>query len=211
MALTQKERSLKLYRSRKENGLCPRCGKTLDREGHYCSECLEKTRIYQKETRDFFRENHICTECRKEKVFGSEKICPECRAKKNNYRKPLDDKQKIRMNEYSRGTYKSRIEANMCTKCGKRHPVKGKKKCAICLNYDAEIHRKRRYGKKNIREYRKENHLCYYCGKEIDRKTGQLCKSCWEKCVENGMKSSGKNLYWKNDNKLTFNFKQEKE
>lgn len=38
MALTQKERSARNYKLKKENGLCPKCGKPLDREGHYCSE-----------------------------------------------------------------------------------------------------------------------------------------------------------------------------
>lgn len=53
MALTQKERSASHYRSRKDNGLCPRCGKPMDREGHYCSSCLEKNRIIVKKIEIF--------------------------------------------------------------------------------------------------------------------------------------------------------------
>lgn len=204
MALTQKERSRKFYENRKNSGLCPRCGKILDRKGHYCFECKEKVNKNRKETRDFYRDNHICTTCGKQIVYGNDITCPECRAKRDKYRKPLNEDDKKKMNERSRYAYKKRIELNLCTKCGKRQPAPGKKKCILCLNYDAEIHRKRTYNKINIKDYRKENHLCYFCGKEIDRDTGKICQSCWEKCKEAGAKSSSDNNYWKNENKIVF-------
>ena len=56
---SQKERSAELYKSRKESGLCPRCGKPLDRDGHYCSECLEKERKYRSETKNFVRKTEF--------------------------------------------------------------------------------------------------------------------------------------------------------
>lgn len=92
---TQKERSAKLYYNRKNNGLCPRCGNYMDRNGgYYCSECLKKVREYRKENRRFFLENHLCTECGKVQVFGNEHQCPEYRAKRRNNRKPLTDQQR---------------------------------------------------------------------------------------------------------------------
>lgn len=49
MALTQKEISHNCYKRRKDNGLCPRCGKPLDRIGHYCTNCLKnQTNIREK-------------------------------------------------------------------------------------------------------------------------------------------------------------------
>lgn len=201
MALTQKEMNLKCYKSRKDNGLCPRCGKLLDRKGHYCSECLKKVNTYNQEARDFCREHHICTVCRKEKVFGDEHICLECRAKYEERRKPLTDEQKIRYAEkfknHQKSLYRQRSEQGICTRCGKRKAIQGKKKCGICLNKDAEIHRKRYFDRQNIKEYRKENHLCYYCGCEIDLPTGQVCSKCLEKCRKNGEKSTGKNYFKK--------------
>ena len=80
----------------------------------------------------------------------------------------------------------------------------GRTKCGICLAKDAEIHRKRNFDKPNIKEYRKENHLCYYCGNEIDADNVKLCSSCLERCKENGLKGSEANKYWKRDNKLVF-------
>ena len=143
MALTSKERSARHYLSRKENGLCPRCGSPLDRTGHYCSRCLEKFNTYQKETRSFYREHHICTQCGKNKVFGSERCCPECRAKMALYRKPLTSEQKIRTNDHRRVLYKARKDSGICTRCGKRKASPGRSKCGICLEKDVELHRKK--------------------------------------------------------------------
>lgn len=208
MALTQKERSAISYKKRKDNGLCPRCGKLLDREGHYCSECNAKHNKYVKETREFLRKQGMCPVCGKEKLFGDEKQCISCRQKAYDRRKPLTDEQKnrysARFKEQQKSLYKERSKNGICTRCGKYKAEKGKKKCRICLDKDAEMHRKRTYNKKGVREYRKENHLCYHCGKEIDRATGEICQSCWEIFRQAGLKSSCRNEYWKNDNKIVF-------
>ena len=208
MSLTQKERSAISYKKRKDNGLCPRCGMALDRNGHYCSECLKKANEYKRENREFYRENGICPVCGKEKLFGEEKQCILCRQKAYDRRKPLTEEQKkrysVRFKEQQKSLYKERSENGICTRCGKYKAEKGKKKCRICLDKDAETHRKRTYNKKNTREYRKENHLCYHCGKEIDRATGEICQSCWEIFRKAGLKSSCGNEYWKNDNKIVF-------
>lgn len=208
MALTQKEISANFYKNRKENGLCPRCGKILDRKGHYCSGCLDKVNQYRRESRKFYREHGICPVCGKEKLIGSEKQCILCRQKLYEQRKPLTDEQKERysnrLKKQQKSLYGERSEKGICTKCGKRIAEEGKKKCRICLNKDAEIHRRRRQDKINIKEYRKENHLCYYCGGEIDVKNGNLCSKCLEKCRENGTKSQSTNQYWEADNRIIF-------
>lgn len=208
MALTQKERSAIFYKKRKDNGLCPRCGNALDRNGHYCSECIEKVNQYRRDNRAFYRENGICPVCGKEKLFGEEKQCILCRKKAYDRRKPLNEEQKKRRNiqfrEQQNSVYRERSENGICTRCGKYKAEKGKKKCRICLDKDAEMHRKRTYNKKSVREYRKENHLCYHCGKEIDRATGEICQSCLEIFRQAGLKSASINEYWKNDNKIVF-------
>lgn len=205
----QKEISQRHYYNRKNNGLCPRCGKPRDREGHYCSECLVKVRRYHKENRNFYVENHLCTECGKVEVPGSEHICPECRAKRENHRKPLTQEQKIRytkkFNEQRKLLYQQRSEQGICTRCGKRKVMSGKKKCGICLEKDAEMRRMKRIEQPNIREYRKTNHLCYFCGSPVDMESGNICKRCYEICRINGTKGGAKNSFWKNDNRLIFN------
>lgn len=212
MALTQKEISARNYRNRKDNGLCPRCGKPLDRKGHYCFECLEKVKIYHRENKEFFRKNHLCTECGKNKVPDGERICPECRAKIVSWKKPLTEEQKLRygsrFKEQQRMLYHERSKNGICTRCGKRKVSPGKKKCVICLEKDAEQHRKKYLNKLNEREIRRLNHLCYFCGNKIDLESGNICSKCYEKFRENGMKHGGKNKYWKQENKLIFGGKK---
>lgn len=205
--MTQKERSTKLYQSRKDNGLCPRYGKPLDREGHYCSECLEKVREYQRKNREFYREHHLCTECGKVNVPYSERICPECRAKIRNRKNPTreqKEKWNRRFRDRQKIIYKQRADAGICTRCGKRKVMPGKKKCGICLEKDAEMHRKKYFDKPNTKEYREENHLCYFCGALIDLKNSKTCSKCREKFREKSEGKTHDNKYWRNENKSVF-------
>lgn len=206
--MTQKERSAQSYYNRKNNRLCPRCGKPLDREGHYCSECLEKVREYQRKNREFYREHHLCTECGKVNVLYSERICPECRAKIRNRKNPTRE-QKEKWNRGFRNRqkiiYKQRTDAGICTRCGKRKSMPGKKKCGICLAKDAEIHRRRYMDRPNIKEYRKENHLCYFCGNPIDLPAGNnICSVCLKRFKEIAEKRKHDNPNWRKDNEMIF-------
>lgn len=205
---TQKEISARFYKTRKENGLCPRCGKSLDREGHYCSECLGKVQKYHNENRKFYIENHLCTECGKNKVPDGERICPECRAKRENRRKPLTDEQKTRHKEdfrrQQRNLYAERSENGICTRCGKRKSMPGKKKCGICLAKDAEIHRRKYMDRPNIKEYRKKNHLCYFCGNPIDIPHKNICSACQKHFKELAEQRHHDNKSWRSNNKIIF-------
>lgn len=40
-----------IYHKMKEAGLCPGCGRKVDREGVYCQACVEKERTRYRETR----------------------------------------------------------------------------------------------------------------------------------------------------------------
>lgn len=144
MALTQKEISHNHYQRRKDNGLCVRCGKLLDRKGHYCSECNEKQNEYQRKTRKFCIENKICWVCRKNKVGRDETICPECRAKRYSAIKPLTIERKEKYNKrfkkQQKALYKERKTNGICTRCGKRRAIQGKTKCGVCLERDAYNH-----------------------------------------------------------------------
>lgn len=189
---TKKERSARLYKSRKENGLCPRCGKTLDRKGHYCSECLEKVREYNRANRKFYRENHICTECGKNSVPDGERICPECRAKAANRKNSLTEEQKNRYKENFRirqnVLYQERSRNGICTRCGKRKATNGYVTCAICRNKNADLKRVR--SKTSPRSERVQNGLCYFCDNPV--KNGyKVCEKHYQMSVENVKKRKG--------------------
>lgn len=189
MALSESEKAKRHYQMRKNNGLCPRCGKKLDRVGHYCSECLLKVSEYQKDTRKLLQSIGICPVCRKEKLFGSEKNCPECRAKSLS-RKKFTPEQRKKYNEnfkiQQKNIYKERAEKGICTRCGKFKAKFGAKKCTICLEKDAALHRKKYLNKADERLNRKINNLCYRCGKPLSENTKtSFCEICYEKCCKN--------------------------
>lgn len=207
MALSRKEIDHRFVQRRKENGLCVRCGNPLDRDGYYCRSCCDKNNERTKKDREFYKKNGICPECRKNRIFPNEYICPECKARKTSHKKELTDKRKEQMRKHNKSTYQYRAEHGICTCCGKRKAEDGKKKCRICLDRNAYLHRKKNMDKESVREYREKNHLCYTCGKPIDVEHGKMCSSCLDRCSENGRKSSaaGKNQYWIAQNKLIFN------
>lgn len=163
--MSQSEYSKRFYWKRKSEGLCPTCGKAKDRNGHYCSTCLIKQRIRQRENRAFYRENHLCTSCGKNAVFGNDKTCFECRAKKEQRRKEPTKEQKERyrsnFRERQNRLYRERVEKGICTRCGKTKAIPGKKKCGMCLGRDAELHRRKYFDKPSTIEYRKDNKIVF--------------------------------------------------
>lgn len=192
------------YQKRKEKGLCPRCGEKRDSDRVYCSKCAAKISQYYKETREWCRENHICTTCLKEKTFGDELTCLECSEKKMLYHsrkgKKEEDLEADRKNH--KKMYAKRVANEVCTRCGKRKAEEGRKKCRICLEKDNAVHRKIRH--KGVRKYREENHLCYICGSDITSSSRKLCEPCYEKYRQIGKNSGGKSEYWKRLNKGAF-------
>lgn len=142
----QKEISARHYRNRKDNGLCPRCGKELDREGHYCKNCKDKHNEYQMQVKEFCKSIGICPYCRKNKIYEKEKMCDICADKFRGYRKnwkPTDE-YKAKCNEKRRILYADRLSKGICVKCGKLKAIDGKTKCYACLEKDATYHRLRR-------------------------------------------------------------------
>lgn len=213
MAYDHKTYNKMLYNSRKNNNLCPVCGKPLDRVGHYCSECLVKHRERKRRDREFYRENKLCAECGKYYVYGSEVYCEECKAKRYVYSTShiRTDEEKKKFREQQNSLYRELSENGICTRCGKRKAAPDRKKCKLCLRKDSEAHRIK-YGDAGKREYKLKNHLCLYCGEPLgDIKTSKLCLSCQKKCSERLQKAKeehperfNKNTGWKLDNKLIF-------
>lgn len=164
--------------------------------------------MYQKENRDFYRENHLCTICGKNAVYGDDKTCFDCRAKKEQRRKEptAEQKERYRTNfrKNQNSLYRERVENGICTRCGKAKALTGKKKCWLCLEKDAELHRRKYYDKPNVREYRRENNLCCFCGEPIDREAGRICGKCWQNFHDKRVNRPSENKFWRKDNKNVF-------
>ena len=200
--MTQTELVREKRRKRVASGLCGVCGNQLDREGWYCTKCLEKDKKAKKEERDFYKKIGICHICRKNKLFGSERACPECAAKQYSYN-VNQDKDKAR--EYQRA-YSSRrkelrqmyLDNGICPNCRKRKIEFGKKKCKPCLLKDAEIHRNKHIP---VRAPAIANGFCYQCLKE-KATNGKLCEKCYAEACKNLEKGRDSNEYYKRIRKV---------
>lgn len=189
----------------KENGLCKTCRKPLDRSGMYCSSCLEKARMKDRAKRQECRENHICTECHKNIVFGSDKICFECRAKMQYYRKPPSSESKEKFKAYSRNLYAERKAQGICTRCGKRKAAPGKAKCFVCLEKDARSKREKYVAKgTNANKERIANGICLKCGINKADSPSKWCKECQEESSERLAKARSLSHFWEEDNRIVF-------
>lgn len=170
MALTQKEITQRFRKRRKEQGLCLKCGRPLDRNGTYCKECRKVLTDENTERRHWYQDNGICPRCGKNDLFGDEKVCPECNAKA--YEIIMRSRERLgkehynnQHNEWARNNHQKRIEQGVCTRCGKRKADSGYKTCGIC-RAKTRNYKRIKYGKPDRNERYKQG-LCYFCDNPI--------------------------------------------
>lgn len=162
-----KETYKKYIKKLKDNELCIKCKKPLDRNGVHCVQCRKIINENVKLDRDFYRENRTCPRCRKNTLVGNERICLECTA--NEYEQKMNSNKRLGKehlnkihSDWEREERKKRIENGMCTRCGKRKVDSGYKTCGICRDKRRRyISRKRT--KKISRGERANLGLCYFC------------------------------------------------
>ena len=155
-----KESKNKLYLSRRELGLCERCGENPLHTKHLCIECSKKYTKVTKQRRQKKKEDGICTVCGKNPLH-TETLCVECndRARKASIR-----------------SEEKKVAAGLCGSCGE-HPLHSNRLCVDC--YDKSLAATRRAD--GIRRAdRGEKGLCKKCGGEAipGRK---MCQSCADK------------------------------
>lgn len=135
---------------RKEKGLCPDCGKEYDNKTYRCRKCQDYQNKYAIKRRKLLKQLKICPVCGKNKLYGQEKRCLECSAKAYTYNvnyKATEEKKRLwqsNFKEKQRILYKERLEKGICTRCGKYPAAYERKKCVLCLNKDAQLHRLKR-------------------------------------------------------------------
>lgn len=200
--MTQKEIGARFYRKRIENGLCPKCGKPKAEGRYYCDECREKENQRHRKDRVFYQSIGICPVCKKNKLFGDEKQCIECREKNYARRKKLTEEARAAVyaanNERAKRIYAERAKAGICTRCGKKKAVDGRKKCMRCLIEESEKKR----AKYTVRKDREERGVCIRCGGEMDR-VGKICSRCAEKSRPHTTYDKS-NHVWKHANRMIF-------
>ncbi len=176
----------RLIQKRKEQGLCLKCGKPLDREGAYCISCRKYINGQQMVLRRWYQEHGICPRCGKNGLFGDEKACLECNAKayeasmrsRKNLGKEYYNQQH---NEWARNEYHRCVSEGVCTRCGKRNADSGYKTCGIC-RANARKYKREKYGKPDRGERYKQG-LCYFCGNPI-KEGYKVCERHYQMNIE---------------------------
>lgn len=128
-----------------EQGLCPQCRQPKDREGYYCSGCLEKHNQRRKEDEMFYINHGLCRICGKNKTAPNTTYCEGCSQKMYVYTLNRYKKNPGYVREQNRISNKKRYDEckkqGICTRCRKRKAETGKVKCRICLDKDALRHK----------------------------------------------------------------------
>lgn len=82
---TKAERMRELYNKRLAKGICPRCNKTLDREGYRCIACNEKQRQMSKQVRESYKEKNKCPRCGEELDDLTTQYCQRCTLRRASF------------------------------------------------------------------------------------------------------------------------------
>lgn len=128
-----------------EKGLCPQCRKPKDRDGYYCSECLDEHNQRRKDDYNFYILVGLCRICGKNKQLPNATYCEECSQRAYEYNKARFERDPEYVREHNRASSKKRYEEckaqGICTRCRKRKSEFGKTKCRQCLDKDALRHK----------------------------------------------------------------------
>ena len=190
------------YHERKNKGLCVKCGSTVIDGQVYCLECRMCRNEEARQNRIFYREQGLCTYCGRNRVFKNEHLCPEWRAKAANWQaqRKKTDKERDRHNARRRKHYWERSAQGICTACGKRKAVPGKKMCGICAGKKAEDQRIKHIPAAIPRAERYLHGLCSICSNSLDMANMKVCSRCYE-----NLKRARKTSHiWKQYNTVIF-------
>ena len=210
MASSKKEINRRFRQKRIEQGLCVTCGKTMDREtGQICSECRRKKSEEDQKTRQMRLKYGLCPRCGINKLFGEEKECLECKNK--GYEIAMKSREKLGTDHYNqvhrewaKKEHQRRIEAGICTRCGKRKSDAGMKTCGICRSKSNEK-RRIKSPEKMKQSDRYLIGLCYFCDNPV--KSGyKVCEKHYQMNMDNLNSSKCKEAIEKikRDNKKYF-------
>lgn len=135
----------------------------------------EYNRKYARETRQFRRENGICTNCGREKAFHGKRLCPAClekEAERTRGRKKSDE-YKVREKE----RYYEHKRNGICVRCN-RTATKGS---IYCVEHRIKVRNASlRWAKENRNKGYADAGLCVRCG-EKPEEGRKLCADCLEK------------------------------
>lgn len=110
------------YELKKMNGLCSRCGVTLDSDGLECQKCANKQASYLRDKRKEREQNNLCIECGD--IVVDKNLCKKHLKIRENKMLKIKEKREFRRNN------------GLCEQCGNpsldRLPHLNYKVCEVC-------------------------------------------------------------------------------
>ena len=110
-------------------------------------EAKARHRQYLLDLYRWYRDNGICTNCKRRYAEPGKTLCTDCKrekAAKADRRDPGREKRR----DYNREWRKQKIAEGLCINCGKRDAVEGHTRCSICTRKKRESDQVRRIGKR---------------------------------------------------------------
>ncbi|MFR3727696.1 hypothetical protein [Lacrimispora sp.] len=201
------------YHLRREQGLCPRCGKNnATPEKSMCPTCRENFNRKRRENSKYLKKIGICVRCGKNKSEPNKTLCMECIGaesdKYHNKSKDLSSVVKIKERYRKRNLMNMRRVSGLCYRCGK-HKVSSGEMCSSCKAYLKQYRYKNRA---DIERSEWPNYgICYLCGKAPIMKGKKVCASCYKVRMRTipTMLANQNNEYFRKLNMAIFSKKEE--
>lgn len=143
----------------------------------------EEENQYRRDTYHWRKAHKMCARCGKQDAYtlNGRSKCYECREKENENRRKNYDPEKER--EKKQRQYAKREAEGKCVRCGRVKSDNGRKICNKCV---AEKHQYNQERSKDIRIYRHDLNLCWFCGSQLDGQKkfdgtqSRICSKCYE-------------------------------
>lgn len=181
-----------------------------DEQRARANECARENYMWKKE-------QHKCVRCGKQDAYtiSGRSLCYECAEKKRLWEKTNHEKNSCKKTAYRNKKYKECVENGICVRCHKRPADSGYKSCLRCRTqnriYNNNKNRERGMLPKLLFD---GVNYCRTCGAKITSENKvdgkKLCKSCYQKAVENLKKATeirmskepndfdkGNDLFWR--------------
>lgn len=154
----------------------------------------EFSKIYNRESREWYKANGICTMCRKAKVHKHHTMCLDCLDQVNfSSETTRSEDSKAQRREYTKRKRELCIAFGVCRECMCRDATNGLK-CGKC-----KAKEKVKSLKNSKIELRRSLNHCYYC--DIEAVEGyKVCQSCLDRIrnvVANRKKFSTEDHHWR--------------
>lgn len=192
----------KLYRERRNAGLCVNCEKPVDKYA-MCDACRNARNAQRRSRQEEYKKIGICR-CGK-KLYGDEKTCLSCRTSSyvyhSNKRRNMTDEERDEYRkkdcEYQKKKQRENIKNGICVRCYKPNN-NGKIRCDRCNAIFNEYQKKRKerlglYAES--RESKIARGACLYCGNPV-YENFKLCKECYAKACTN-INNFNQNHFWR--------------